>query len=82
MSDLHRAEVKDSTGSPSSSAGLCRPARSPGKGGRSREPGALSYSNMCCRTEGRRRHTDKRKTTNFRHWCPKRTKQGNMRMCV
>ena len=39
-------------GSPSSSAGLCRPARSPGKAGRSREPAALSYSNMCFRTEG------------------------------
>lgn len=38
-------------GSPSSSAGLCTPARSPGKAGRSREPGALSYSNMCFQTE-------------------------------
>uniref|UniRef100_A0A3B4YGT6 Uncharacterized protein n=1 Tax=Seriola lalandi dorsalis TaxID=1841481 RepID=A0A3B4YGT6_SERLL len=39
------------TGSPSSSAGLCRPARSPGKAGRSRAPGAPSYSNMCFQTE-------------------------------
>uniref|UniRef100_A0A3Q3VY92 Uncharacterized protein n=1 Tax=Mola mola TaxID=94237 RepID=A0A3Q3VY92_MOLML len=38
------------TGSPSSSAGLCRPARSPGKAGRSREPGAPSYSNTCFQT--------------------------------
>uniref|UniRef100_A0A3B4VQI6 Uncharacterized protein n=1 Tax=Seriola dumerili TaxID=41447 RepID=A0A3B4VQI6_SERDU len=38
-------------GSPSSSAGLCRPARSPGKAGRSRAPGAPSYSNMCFQTE-------------------------------
>lgn len=43
-------------GSPSSSAGLCRPARSPGKAGRSREPGALSYSNMCFQTEERQVH--------------------------
>uniref|UniRef100_A0AAQ6AI31 Uncharacterized protein n=1 Tax=Amphiprion ocellaris TaxID=80972 RepID=A0AAQ6AI31_AMPOC len=40
------------TGSPSSSAGLCRPTRSPGKAGRSRGPGALSYSSMCFQTEG------------------------------
>uniref|UniRef100_A0A671YEQ7 Uncharacterized protein n=1 Tax=Sparus aurata TaxID=8175 RepID=A0A671YEQ7_SPAAU len=39
------------TGSPSSSAGLCMPARSPGTAGRSTEPGARSYSNMCFQTE-------------------------------
>lgn len=38
-------------GSPSSSAGLCMPARSPGTAGRSTEPGARSYSNMCFQTE-------------------------------
>uniref|UniRef100_A0A4W6EU36 Uncharacterized protein n=1 Tax=Lates calcarifer TaxID=8187 RepID=A0A4W6EU36_LATCA len=32
------------------------PARSPGKAGRSREPGALSYSNMCFQTEERQVH--------------------------
>uniref|UniRef100_A0A3B3IND2 Uncharacterized protein n=1 Tax=Oryzias latipes TaxID=8090 RepID=A0A3B3IND2_ORYLA len=31
--------------------GLCRPARSPGKAGRSRAPAARSYSNTCFQTE-------------------------------
>uniref|UniRef100_A0A3P9KWR2 Uncharacterized protein n=1 Tax=Oryzias latipes TaxID=8090 RepID=A0A3P9KWR2_ORYLA len=39
------------SGSPSSSAELCRPARSPGKAGRSRAPAARSYSNTCFQTE-------------------------------
>uniref|UniRef100_A0A674P9R4 Uncharacterized protein n=1 Tax=Takifugu rubripes TaxID=31033 RepID=A0A674P9R4_TAKRU len=45
------------TGSPSSSAGLCTPARSPGKAGRSRGPGAPSYSSRCFQTGGQK-HTD------------------------
>lgn len=44
-------------GSPSSSAGLCTPARSPGKAGRSRGPGAPSYNNRCFQTGGQK-HTD------------------------
>uniref|UniRef100_A0A7N8XUL2 Uncharacterized protein n=1 Tax=Mastacembelus armatus TaxID=205130 RepID=A0A7N8XUL2_9TELE len=56
-------------GSLSSSAGLCRPARSPGKVGRSKEPGALSYSNMCFQTEEsrdqRRRTKNKKKGGEF-----------------
>uniref|UniRef100_A0A665TJT0 Uncharacterized protein n=1 Tax=Echeneis naucrates TaxID=173247 RepID=A0A665TJT0_ECHNA len=56
------------TGSPSSSAVLCKPARSPGKAGRSRAPEALSYSNMCFQTEGEREKLEQR------HWCPDRTK--------
>uniref|UniRef100_A0A6Q2WSI1 Uncharacterized protein n=1 Tax=Esox lucius TaxID=8010 RepID=A0A6Q2WSI1_ESOLU len=36
--------------SPFSSAGPCRPARSPGRAGRRTGPGAPSYNNMCCQT--------------------------------
>uniref|UniRef100_A0A3P9Q475 Uncharacterized protein n=1 Tax=Poecilia reticulata TaxID=8081 RepID=A0A3P9Q475_POERE len=43
------------TGSPSSSAGLCRPARSRGKAGRSRGPAAPSCSSKCFQTGERRR---------------------------
>uniref|UniRef100_A0A3Q1GYU1 Uncharacterized protein n=1 Tax=Acanthochromis polyacanthus TaxID=80966 RepID=A0A3Q1GYU1_9TELE len=32
------------------------PERSPGKAGRSREPGALSYSSMCFQTDGGKQH--------------------------
>uniref|UniRef100_A0A673XFK6 Uncharacterized protein n=1 Tax=Salmo trutta TaxID=8032 RepID=A0A673XFK6_SALTR len=47
--DTHKA---DTSGSPSSSAGPCRPARSPGRAGRSTGPEAPSYSNKCSQTEG------------------------------
>uniref|UniRef100_A0A8C7Y9J0 Uncharacterized protein n=1 Tax=Oryzias sinensis TaxID=183150 RepID=A0A8C7Y9J0_9TELE len=53
------------SGSPSSSAELCRPARSPGKAGRSRAPAARSYSNTCFQTEEERAHQLLYKNTYF-----------------